>query len=175
MKTKLRIHTWPESILRKKCAQVTVFDQSIIELFDEMLTIMRVSDGAGLAGNQVGLDLQLVVIELENKIYKLANPSIIRAEGSIVFREGCLSFPGLEVDVKRKRKIWVKACDERGQKLDLEIEGVLAVVFQHEIDHVNGITFIDRISMLQKIKIYPCLKRISRNTKNDLRKQNEKP
>ncbi len=172
-KTKLRIHTWPEKILRKKARKVVKFDESIKELLEEMLALMRVAGGAGLAGNQAGLDLQLIVIEAEDRIYKLVNPCIVKSEGSLVFLEGCLSFPDLEIKVKRNKHIWVSACDAKGKKIDLEIEGVLAVVFQHEIDHVNGVVFTDRVSIWQKIKNYPRLKLIEKGTRDALREQNK--
>jgi peptide deformylase len=173
-KTKLRIHTWPDKILRKKIKAVTEFNESIVELLDEMLALMRVADGAGLAGNQVGLDLQLIVIEAEDRIFRLANPCIVKREGELVFLEGCLSFPDLELNIKRSRRIWVNAYDEKGEKVELEIEGVWAVVFQHEIDHLNGIGFIERASSWQKIKNYPRLKLIIKRTKDELRKQRKK-
>ncbi len=171
---KLRIHTWPEGILKKKCKKVTAVDDTIRAYFDEMLTLMRVSGGVGLAANQAGLDLSLIVAEYQDRTYKLINPRIIRRQGSISFVEGCLSFPGLELEVKRSQKVWVRALDEKGVSVVLETEGFLAVVFQHEIDHINGIAFIDRISLWQKLKAAPKLKLITRKTKNGLSKQEKK-
>jgi len=172
--TKLRIHTWPEEILKKKCRQVATVDETIRSYLNEMLLLMRVSSGIGLAANQAGLDLSLIVIEYQEHTFKLINPHIIKEEGFISFVEGCLSFPGLELEVKRKERIRVLAQDERGNPLDLEIKGFLAVVFQHEIDHVNGITFVDRISFWQRLKAAPKLRLIRRKTKNGLFKQEKK-
>ncbi len=167
-KMKLRIHTWPEKILKKRTKKVENIDESLRETLSEMLTLMRVSGGAGLAGNQAGLDLQLVVIESEDQIFKLINPVIIKQEGKITFAEGCLSFPDLELEVKRKKRIVISALDEFARKVTIEAEGLLAVIFQHEIDHLNGITFIDRVSIFQRIKAYPKLKSIARRTKNGM-------
>jgi len=173
-KTKLRIYTWPEGILRKKCQRVGKVDEEVRGLLDEMLSLMRISGGAGLAGNQAGLDLSLIVIEVENHIFKLVNPEIVKREGSVSFLEGCLSFPGLELEVKRGNKVWISALNEEGKPVEIEAEGFLAVIFQHEIDHIKGVAFIDRVSFWQKIKAYPKLRKIIRRTKNRLRKQEEK-
>ena len=167
---KLRIHTWPENILKKKCNPVDKVDNGIREMLSAMTTLMKVSGGIGLAANQAGLDLRLVVIESNDRLFKLVNPCIEKKEGSILFCEGCLSFPGLELKIQRAKRVWISALDERGEPLDLEVEGLLAVIFQHEIDHINGISFIDRVSVFQKLKSYFQLKRIIRRTKNGMRK-----
>jgi len=164
-KTKLRIHTWPEKILKKKCKKVEKVNNRIKELLDEMLALMRVNSGVGLAGNQAGLDLNLIVIEFDGKVYKLVNPRVVKAQGQICFREGCLSFPGLEIDVKRHKKVTVKALDEQGKPLDINAEGILAVILQHEIDHIRGVVFIDRISLWQRIKALPKLRAIKKKTR----------
>ena len=164
-KTKLQIHTWPEKILRKKCRVVRKVDDNIRSLLDEMYALMKVSDGVGLAVNQAGLDLKLFVIEAEDKTYKLVNPKIIQRHGEITFREGCLSFPGLELDIKRANKIKVAALNEKGELIDIDATGVLAVVFQHEIDHVNGTVFIDKVSFWKRLRIIPQLKKIAKLTK----------
>ncbi|MBU2045053.1 MAG: peptide deformylase, partial [Candidatus Omnitrophica bacterium] len=127
MKTiKLRIHTWPEKILRKVCKEVKVIDQSVLCNLDEMLKLMRKTKGMGLAANQAGLSESLVVVEILDQVFKLINPRITKQEGSITFLEGCLSFPDLEMDVKRAKKILVEALDEKGRKIEFETEGPLA-------------------------------------------------
>ncbi len=170
-KTKLRIHTWPEDILCKRSQKVGKVDEEVRCLLDEMLSLMRVSGGTGLAGNQAGLGLSLIVIEIENHIFKLVNPEIIKSEGSVSFPEGCLSFPGLELEVKRANKVWVSALNEEGKPVEIEAERFLAVIFQHEIDHIEGITFIDRVSFWKRIKAYPKLREIIRKTKDEVRNQ----
>ena len=161
-KTKLHIRIWPDPILRKKCKNIAQVDSDVRELLDKMYYLMKKGDGAGLAATQVGLDISLVVIETADKLFKLANPRILKKEGSIVLQEGCLSFPGLMLSIKRANKVWVSALDETGNPLDIEAEGVLSVIFQHEIDHINGILFIDRIPMWKKILITLRLRRIKR-------------
>lgn len=157
IKTKLKIHFWPDKILRKKCKPVKHFDENIRGILNDMCALMRVYNGVGLAANQAGIDLQLIVVEDKNKLFKLVNPRILKREGKIDFEEGCLSFPGVEIGIKRAKKIWLSAYDENGEKIGLEAEGIISVVLQHEIDHINGITFIDRLPLLQKLKIMPQL------------------
>jgi len=169
MKTKLKIHTWPEKILQKKCKRVEEATKQIKDLFDEMLLLMRMNKGMGLAANQAGLNLSLIVIEFQGRVFKLINPRITKKEGSVCYSEGCLSFPGLELDIKRYNKIWISALNDSGEQVNFKTEGFLSVIFQHEIDHTNGTTFIDRISFLQRLKISPQLKLIARKS----RKQKE--
>ncbi len=173
-KIKLRIHTWPEAILQKRCKRLEKVDDNARKLLYDMLALMRVGGGAGLAANQAGLDLSLVVIEVGNNIFKLVNPRIVKREGRIIFREGCLSFPGLELDIKRSNKVWVEALDEKGEPFKIEAEGVLAVVFQHEIDHIEGVTFIKRIPFWKRLLVSGKLNKIKRRTMYGLRKQRKK-
>lgn len=172
-KTKLRIHTWPEKILRKKCQKVKKVDAEIKSIFNEMLALMRFSGGVGLAANQAGLNLSLLVIEIENQIFKLINPRIVEKKGVIKFSEGCLSFPGLELDIKRANKVKVLAQDEENNQIEIEAEGFLAVIFQHEIDHIEGIVFIDRASFWQRAKAGFKLRKIIKKT-NEMSKSKDK-
>lgn len=160
-KTVLRIRTWPDPVLRKKCRQVKKVDSKTGYLLDKMHYLMKRGDGVGLAANQAGLDLALVVIEAEDRLFKLVNPRIIKKEGRQVFEEGCLSFPGLNLTINRAMRVWVSALDDKGDPLDIEAEGVLAVIFQHEIDHINGVVFIDRVPFWRKLLLKPSLRRIA--------------
>ncbi len=173
-KIKLRIHTWPEKILRKACRHVEDVDDRIRKLLYDMLVLMRVGDGAGLAANQAGIDLKLIVVEVGNQIFKLVNPQIVKREGTLSFQEGCLSFPGLELEVSRSNKVWVEALNERGESVNIEAEGILAVVFQHEIDHIDGTVFIDKVSVWQRLAAFGQLHEIKRRTKSGLSKQTKK-
>lgn len=165
-RTELKIHTWPEKILKKKCKKVRVIDDSIRQLLDQMHALMVETKGVGLAANQVGLNMSLVVIEFEDKLFKLVNPCITKKEGKTVFLEGCLSFPELEIKVKRAKKIWVCARNEKGEPIELELDGIFSIVAQHEIDHINGVVFIDRIPLWQRVKILPQLTSITQKTKH---------
>jgi peptide deformylase len=164
--TKLKIHTWPDTVLRRRCKEVKVVDDNIRGLLDQMYALMLVNNGVGLAANQVGLDQRLVVAGLGDKVFKLVNPKVIRKEGKLNFLEGCLSFPGVEVKVSRAKRVWVSALDEKGQPLELELQGVWAVVFQHEIDHIDGIIFFDRLSFWKRIKSKIGYKLGLKNKKN---------
>ncbi|MCF7916490.1 MAG: peptide deformylase [Candidatus Omnitrophica bacterium] len=160
--TKLKIRKWPDKILKEKAKKVDQVDQVIENILDQMYILMKASDGVGLAANQAGLTMQLVVIEFEGKVYKLVNPKITKKEGAVSFKEGCLSFPGIELEIKRNNKVCVEALDQKGESICFNAQGILAVIFQHEIDHINGITFIDRVSFWQRLKITPKLNKIKK-------------
>jgi len=172
--TKLRIHTWPDKILRKRCRKVKEVDSKIRVLFDQMLALMREYKGIGLAANQAGGALSLVIVEAEDRIFKLVNPVIVKKSGKCKIKEGCLSFPGLEMEIPRAKKVLVRALNEHGQPLEIEAQNIIAVIFQHEIDHVNGITFIERASFLQKMRFAPLLSRIKKGTKHAMSQREEK-
>lgn len=162
METKLRIHKWPEKILKKKAKKVKKVNQKARDILAQMHVLMKASGGVGLAANQAGISLQLMVIDFEGQIFKLVNPRIVNREGRIILQEGCLSFPGIELQIKRSNKLKVEALNESGERVILSPEGFLAVVFQHEIDHLNGVPFTARASWLQKLRIRKrlnCLKR----------------
>jgi peptide deformylase len=116
-----------------------------------MLETMRDAPGIGLAANQVGVPLQVAVIELEDKITELINPQIVKATGEIVDWEGCLSIPGFVAEVKRHAKVTVKAKDRHGKEFRLKGEELLARALQHEIDHLNGILYIDYLESLEEL------------------------
>jgi len=170
--TKLKIRVWPDPILRKKCKPVETIDDDVRATLEEMRILMHIYNGIGLAANQAGLDRQMVVCETRGCLLKLINPRITRSEGEVVFGEGCLSFPGIELDVKRAKKIFLEALDENGTAIKFWIDDVLAIILQHEIDHINGIPFIYRVSPWQRFKISAKLK--SLKAKYGLPKQAKK-
>lgn len=149
----LDIVTFPEPSLRLKAKQVTKFDTELQTLVDNMFETMRAAPGVGLAAPQIGESLRLVVVEYaededENakpKKYVLVNPEIIkRSEEMVTDVEGCLSLPGLAGRVERHQAVTVKAKNRFGKPLKIEAEGWLARIFQHEIDHLDGVLYIDR-------------------------------
>lgn len=162
METKLKIHLYGDKILRKKASFVDEITPQIKELLDEMVVLMKLNHGIGLAANQVGVALKLIVVDLEGKIMKLINPVITKHRGKIDSDEGCLSFPGLTIKIKRWEEIWVSALNDEGEEINLEAHGLSSVVLQHEIDHINGILFIDRLPFWKRWKIYPILKKIKK-------------
>lgn len=151
-----KIVKYPDPILKTPTEKVDVIDEGIKSLVRDMFETMYHEEGVGLAANQVGVPLSVMVIDTTSKKEAppiraiLINPRVVRTEGKITYREGCLSFPGLTVEVQRSSKVWVKALDLDGEEKDYLFEGFPAIVFQHEFDHLNGITFVDRLNGLKK-------------------------
>lgn len=134
-----------DEILYKKSKEVLKFDEKLAELLDDMYETMKASDGVGLAAPQVGILRRCVVIEVDEEKIELVNPVIIKAEGEQIGQEGCLSIPDVWGDVKRPEKVTVSAFDRNGKKIEQYGEGLLAVALCHEIDHLNGELFDDKI------------------------------
>lgn len=139
-------------VLKKKAKAVKKMTAAHAKLMDDMVETMRVAPGIGLAAPQVGISERIIVVELENDLYCLANPKITKKSGRQVCMEGCLSVPGLEGPVVRYDKICVTGMDKSGCQVKLDAEGLLSVVFQHEIDHLDGILFVERVKEPSLIK-----------------------
>jgi peptide deformylase len=142
----LPIIIYPDPILRKKSAEILdVKKPAIQKLIADMLETMEMNNGVGLAAPQVGRSVRLCVIGLDDKVYVLINPKItFRSKKIEEDIEGCLSFPGKFIPVRRHEKVRVKALDENGQSRNIKAKGLLARAFQHEIDHLDGIVFIEK-------------------------------
>ena len=139
-----------DDLLRKKSREVEVVDDKIRELLDDMYETMKAAnDGIGIAAPQVGVLKRLVVIDLgeegDGKIYKLVNPVITKSKGEQVCREGCLSVPGVLGDVVRPKEVTVEALDRSGKKIVIKAKDLLAQAICHELDHLDGITFVDQM------------------------------
>ena len=137
-----------DEILRKKSREIEVIDDRIKELAEDMFETMHKYDGLGLAGVQVGILKRIIVIDLYDDVSKfcLINPEIVeKSEETVELEEGCLSYPNQFGKVVRSAKVKVKALDLNGKKVTLEAEGLLAQALQHEIDHLNGEVFKDKI------------------------------
>ncbi|MEA2682666.1 MAG: peptide deformylase [Chloroflexota bacterium] len=132
--------------LRTRCPKVPKIDASVQRLIDDMVDTMRDAPGIGLAAPQVGVLLRVIVCEVDENLHCLVNPEIIRAEGEQVGNEGCLSIPGYIGEVKRFDRVTVKAKNRAGKDVRIKAEGLLARCLQHEIDHVDGILFTDRLT-----------------------------
>jgi peptide deformylase len=145
------IVTAEEPILRERARKVTQFDASLHRLLDDMLETMRDAPGIGLAANQIGVPLQIAVIELEEKVTELINPQLVRSSGEIIDWEGCLSIPGFVAEVKRHARITVKAKNRHGREFRVKAEDLFARALQHEIDHLNGILYIDYLESLEEL------------------------
>jgi peptide deformylase len=154
------IVTLPEPVLRRKARPVTKFDNDLQTLIDDMIDTMRDAPGVGLAAPQVGISERVIVVEyaepeeveegeepreVEPKLYVMVNPEIVKASPETVMGvEGCLSIPVLVGEVERAQEVRIKGYNRRGQPMKVKADGWLARIFQHEIDHINGVVFTDR-------------------------------
>jgi peptide deformylase len=153
--SKLEIITFPDRFLRKPAKPVENIDGLLQKTIDGMAVTMYEAPGVGLAAVQVGIGKSILVYDVERddkcSLQVLINPKIVESRGEIVSEnEGCLSVPDFRSDVKRAEAVLVEAFDREGKPIRIEAEGFLAVVLQHEIDHLNGTLFIDRISALKR-------------------------
>jgi peptide deformylase len=151
----LKILKYPEPALKKVALPVRDFDAKTAQLVNDMLETMYAAPGVGLAAPQVGVSQRVVVLDTNHEnpgqqVYKLINPVITHSEGSVIWEEGCLSVIDFTADVKRAAQVQVSAFDEQQKEIKIEAEGLLAVALQHEIDHLDGKLFIDRISRLKR-------------------------
>lgn len=139
------IVSYPDPVLRKKAKPVARVSPEIQELIEHMMSSMHNAYGVGLAAPQVGVSLRIVIIEpIDQPARVLINPQILEREGEQIGLEGCLSIPALYGDVKRADKITVRALNRRGKPVLLHLEGMAARIAQHEVDHLDGVLFIDR-------------------------------
>ncbi|MGB3634810.1 MAG: peptide deformylase [Rubrobacteraceae bacterium] len=141
----LEIRTFGDPVLKSRATPVDKFDESLEHLAQEMLETMRDHEGVGLAANQVGRLKRILVAALEDEEYVIVNPEINgRRDESEKDMEGCLSIPEIQVEVERSSRITVSGQDQSGAPVQLEAEGLLARILQHEVDHLNGILITDR-------------------------------
>jgi len=150
----LRYH--PDPVLRRKARRLGIIDGSIQRLVEDMLETMRHVEGVGLAAPQVGVSLRLAVIQLpEQEPLVLVNPEVVKRKGERDVGEGCLSIPGYQAQLKRSLQVVVKALNREGKPFRIKGEELLAQVLEHEIDHLNGVLYIDRLEspdMLKKVE-----------------------
>jgi peptide deformylase len=151
----LEIKKYPEKILKQKTASVETINGDIHRLIDDMIETMYAARGIGLAANQVGISKRLCVIdtscrEEKSQLIVLINPVIIEKEGTEESDEGCLSIPGYLPIIKRSAKVIAKGLNREGKPIQLEADGLLARALQHEIDHLDGLLIIDRISPIKR-------------------------
>lgn len=152
----LNVLTYPDKFLASPTAEVKNIDGGLQQIIHDMAETMYAAPGIGLAASQVGINQRILVYDIsprdENRhIGVLINPRIVEAEGQMVSEdEGCLSVPDFRSDVRRAARVQVEGFDREGKPVHLDAEGLLAIVLQHEIDHLNGTLFIDRISALKR-------------------------
>lgn len=153
----LEIKKYPERVLRERAAQVESIDEEVQRLIDDMIETMHAAPGIGLAAPQVGVSKRLIVIDMgmreeeeKNPLIVLINPEIIKAEGEFESQEGCLSLPDFITNITRAERVLVRGFNREGIPVETEGEGLLARALQHEIDHLDGILLIDRISSIKR-------------------------
>jgi len=174
-----KIVTYPHPVLRQKTQAVTAFDEQLQELIADLAETMYAAPGAGLAANQIGISLRVAIIEIsalappsaadeprEKKHLALINPEILSGEGSQLDEEGCLSVADFSANVKRFQRIRVRAQDPTGQTTEFEAKDHFARVIQHEVDHLDGILFIDHVSSLKRSLYKKRLKKQLKEEKN---------
>lgn len=171
----LEILTYPDPRLALKAAAVEKVDDDIRKLIDDMFETMYFSDGVGLAAPQVGVTQRIIVLDCAprpedeeagtplkpREPRAFVNPVIVEKTGTITWEEGCLSVPGYVDQVERAEKIVLEALDRNGDTVRLEAEGLLSVCIQHEIDHLEGVLFVDRLSRLKQTMVKKKLKKLA--------------
>lgn len=157
------IVTYPAEVLRDKAKDVEAIDMPLIQLAEDMAETMYLSRGIGLAAPQVGEPLNLIVVDIGDQLIELYNPKIISAEDFYLAQEGCLSVPEVMLEVERAERVVVEGLDRNGKTVELEAQGLLARVLQHEIDHLHGTLIIDRVSRIQRQLIRGKLKKLRRD------------
>lgn len=151
----LEIKKYPDKVLRLKAEPVKTIDNSIIRLIDDMVETMYAAPGVGLAAPQVGVSLRVIVIDITVRekgsgLIVLINPEVLSIKGEIEEEEGCLSVPDYRAEIKRAEMITVRGLDRNGKEITVSGKGLLARALQHEIDHLNGILIIDRVSPIKR-------------------------
>jgi len=151
----LKICTFPDPVLKQKSRPIQTIDPKVLQLVQDMAETMYSAPGVGLAAPQVGHSLRLAVIDVTpadqpKNLLVLLNPEIVASEGECAWDEGCLSVPDCNEEVKRSKKVVVRYQNLQGETAEITGEELLAIALQHEIDHLDGILFIDRLSPLKK-------------------------
>ena len=148
----LPILTQEEPILRQKAKRVGRVDDSIRKLIDDMVDTMVAAPGVGLAAPQVGVGLRVVVIKTDENLHALVNPEMVKGDGEQIGPEGCLSVPGYVGEVKRFMRVVARGLNRHGKTVKVKGDGLLARAIQHEIDHIDGILFTDRLTSLDTLR-----------------------
>ena len=164
----LEILKYPHPLLKKRSQEIEKIDENTRHLIQDMIETMYDANGVGLAACQVGVSKRIIVLDVspmdpEQDLFALINPEIVEEEDEIDHEEGCLSVPDCLETIKRKQKVRVRGMSLEGREIELEAQGILAIALQHEVDHLNGVLILDRMSGLKR-EIY----------RNKLRKKKQK-
>ncbi|MDD4874389.1 MAG: peptide deformylase [Dehalococcoidales bacterium] len=147
----------PDPVLRQKAVKIPAIDKSVLRLVDDMILTMQEANGAGLAAPQVGVSVRVITLQMpEEKPFCVINPEVVKRSGEIELMEGCLSVPGYQGEVKRSVSVTVKGLNRNGEKIRMKATGLLSQALEHEIDHLDGILYLDRLVNENKLyKIEP--------------------
>jgi len=151
----LEILQYPHPVLKRRCEEIERIDEEVTKLVDDMRQTMYEASGVGLAACQVGVSKRIIVLDVspidpQHDFFALINPEILSEEGEIDHEEGCLSVPDCTETVKRKEKVCVRGMSPEGRAVEFEAQGILAIALQHEVDHLNGLLILDRMSGLKR-------------------------
>jgi peptide deformylase len=151
----LPILTYPAPVLKKVALEARAEEREIRSLVDDMAETMYAAPGVGLAAPQIGRPLRVIVVDVStheegSELIALVNPEILRAEGEVVWEEGCLSVPDLVVETVRSERVRVGGLDPSGKRVEFDAQGLLAIALQHEMDHLDGRLIVDRLSLLKR-------------------------
>ena len=163
----LNILHYPDKRLHTIAKPIVSVDSAILRLIDDMAETMYAAPGIGLAATQVDAHIQLVVIDIsesKDQLQVFINPKIVSTEGETVYEEGCLSVPGIYEKVTRFERVTVEALDRKGQPFKLNADGLLAICIQHELDHLMGRVFVEKLSQLKQTRIISKLKKNQRHS-----------
>lgn len=149
----LPIRILPDPVLRQKAKRVRNIDGSIQRLIDDMIETMQAAPGVGLAAPQVGVQLRVIVFALPGEeVVALINPEMVKRSGERLVDEGCLSIPGYQGEIKRSLSVTVKGRDRHGRQVRVRARDLLAEILEHEIDHINGVLYIDHLESRDKLR-----------------------
>jgi peptide deformylase len=158
------IRIYPDPILRKKAQPVENIDGKVKDIVDHMAEVMYTNKGIGLAAPQIGILSRILIVDIGEEYKVLINPEIVEGEGESILEEGCLSLPTIEVPVKRMEKVFIRGRSLGSKDVSLELFGFQGRVYQHEIDHLNGILIIHHLSQLKReLLVKKMLKDIARS------------
>lgn len=162
------ILVWPDPRLKEKALPVKTVNDEIRHLIDDMFETMYQAEGVGLAATQIGVKHRVVTVDTSSADrdvapFAMINPEILESEGTVKWKEGCLSVPGEAEDVTRSARVKVRFLDRNGDPVELEATGLTAVCIQHEVDHLDGIVFVDHISSLKREMIRKRMKRLKKD------------
>jgi peptide deformylase len=160
----LRLHLLGSPVLRQRSAEVRTVDDDVRRLVDDMFETMDAAQGVGLAANQIGVARRVAVVDADEDRFEMIDPVIVESEGRVTAEEGCLSIPEVYGDVSRPERVVLEATDRHGNRFRKEATGLKARAIQHEIDHLDGILFLDHLSL---VKRQVLLARYRREHKDD--------